>query len=534
MSASSLMMSNEARMITPAVAELISLRQLSWNVRDYSGNECGATRTNVARNQAFTPDQARALNNNRGAVNLSWQLMGETLSRPGADAGLRRAYEDTKKASMALREKLDAIYSKLGTEGAAQDERAFTAMCNGMYDDIVGIGLSALEIARSSVQADVANARFRLIIAGVLLVLALAAAGWTALILMRRFAGPLRGLTDAVAKLGSGRYDVPVPSTGHADELGRLAEALEKLRQGALRNTELEDAARREAAEKQRRQSAIEQRISAFNVTLDGLIGDNMALAEKMQATSRDLSASADAASQRCAAVASASDQASGNVQTVATAAEELSASITEISRQVTTSAQIAGEATDQAGKTNARVQELASAAQKIGDVVKLINDIAGQTNLLALNATIEAARAGEAGKGFAVVASEVKNLATQTAKATEDIAAQVSGMQDATGETVSAIQAISGTIGKIHEIATTIASAVEEQGAATQEIARNVQQAAAGTKNVSSNIASVNQATEGTARASADVQAVVGELRQRAETLRSSVTTFFEELKRA
>ncbi len=459
--------------------------------------------------------------------------MGETLSRPGVDAGLRRAYEETKRASMALRDKLDSIYAQLDGK-AGQDERAFTAMCNGMYDDIVGIGLSALELARSSVQADVADARFRLILAGILLVLALGAAAWTASILVRRFARPLRGLTDAVAGLSNGRYDIAVPSTGHQDELGRLAEALEKLRLGAQRNTQLEDEARRGAEEKQRRQSIIDTRIAQFNVTLDKLIADNVKLAEKMQATSHQLSDSAAAASQRCTAVSTAADQASGNVQTVASAAEELSASIAEISRQVTQSAAIAGEASDQAGRTNARVQELAAAAQKIGDVVKLINDIAGQTNLLALNATIEAARAGEAGKGFAVVASEVKNLATQTAKATEDIAAQVSGMQGATGDTVSAIQAISGTIGKIHEIATTIASAVEEQGAATQEIARNVQEAAAGTKNVSTNIASVNAATEGTARASADVQAVVGELRERAETLRSSVSGFFEELKRA
>ena len=200
MSTSSLMMSNEARMITPAVAELISIRQLSWNVRDYSGNECGSTRVNVARGQPFTPEQAKALNSNRGAVNLSWQLMGETLSRPGADAGLRRAYEETKRAAMSLREKLDGIYAQLDGK-AGQDERSFTAMCNGMYDDIVGIGLSALELARSSVQGDVADARFRLILAGTLLVLALGAAAWTALILVRRFARPLRGLTDTVAKL---------------------------------------------------------------------------------------------------------------------------------------------------------------------------------------------------------------------------------------------------------------------------------------------------------------------------------------------
>jgi methyl-accepting chemotaxis protein len=414
------------------------------------------------------------------------------------------------------------------------EEVKFTQECNSSFAIVVGVGLKALEVARDMVHADVADARLRLALDAALLIAALAVAGWTALVLVRRFGRPLHGLIAVVTELTNGRFDRAVPTTGHADELGTLAGALEQLRQGVQRNAELEDGARREREEKERRRTAVDGRIVQFNRTIEDLMADNSTLAGKMQTTSDQLSQSAEAAAKRCAAVSAAADKATGSVQTVASAAEELSASIAEIGRQVTQSAKIAGQATDEAGRTNDRVQALADAAQKIGDVVKLINDIAGQTNLLALNATIEAARAGEAGKGFAVVASEVKSLATQTAKATEDIASQINAIQGATGETVAAIKAISGTIGQIHEIATSIASAVEEQGAATQEIARSVQQAAAGTAEVSSHIGSLETAAGGTARASTDVQSVVGELQERSTALRGAVSAFFADLKSA
>ena len=227
-----------------------------------------------------------------------------------------------------------------------------------------------------------------------------------------------------------------------------------------------------------------------------------------MHSSAEAMTSTAEEASRQSTAVAAASEQASTNVQTVAAASEELSASIVEISRQVAQSASIAGRAVDEAAATNKSVQGLAEAAQKIGDVVKLINDIAGQTNLLALNATIEAARAGEAGKGFAVVASEVKSLANQTAKATEDIASQVDAIQSATNTPSRRSRASAKTIGEINEIATTIASAVEEQGAATKEISRNVQQAAPGTNDVSSNIAGVTQAAGETGQSAGQVLA--------------------------
>jgi methyl-accepting chemotaxis protein len=253
----------------------------------------------------------------------------------------------------------------------------------------------------------------------------------------------------------------------------------------------------------------------------------------ELRNTSGGMSNNADLASKQAGAVAAASDNASENVQTVAAAAEELSSSIQEITRQVTQSSAIAGQAVTEAGETMATMRSLSEAAQKIGEVVRLIKDIAARTNLLALNATIEAARAGEAGKGFTVVASEVKNLATQTARATEEIAAQVASMQETAGNAAGAIDRIDKTIGRMNEISTSIAAAMEEQGAATQEIARNVQQAARGTSEVSSNITGLNQVVEDTGAAAVDVLTAADRLNEQAKTLRERVATFLSEVRR-
>ncbi len=266
---------------------------------------------------------------------------------------------------------------------------------------------------------------------------------------------------------------------------------------------------------------------SHFERDVSSIVDIVAAATTELQNTAQSMVATADQTSRQATAVATAAQQASENVQTVAAATEQLSSSILEINRQVVQSNEIANAAVDEAERTNQKMHGLTEAAQRIGEVVKLINNIASQTNLLALNATIEAARAGDAGKGFAVVAGEVKHLANQTAKATEDISAQIQAVQNATREAVEAISGIGGTIGRMNGVASAIASAVEQQGAATQEIARNIQQAAAGTDRVTSNIGAVTLATGETGHAAREVLSATSELARQADLLSGQVADF-------
>jgi len=266
-----------------------------------------------------------------------------------------------------------------------------------------------------------------------------------------------------------------------------------------------------------------------FEASVGKLVEGVSASATQFQSTAQTMTATAEQTSRQLAVVASASDETTRNVQTVASATEQLAASIGEIGGQVTESSRIVGTAVDQASETNEKIQGLSVAAQKIGDVVRLINDIAGQTNLLALNATIEAARAGDAGKGFAVVASEVKTLATQTANATDEIATQIRAIQDATASSVNAIQNITQTINRVSEISTSIAAAVEEQATATQEISRSVQQAAQGTTEVSANIGSVTGAAKQTGDAASHLQHSAAELAKHGGLLKLQVNDFLD-----
>ena len=357
-----------------------------------------------------------------------------------------------------------------------------------------------------------------------------------AFVIARGIIGPLSGLTSGMRELAAGNFGVVLPGLGRKDEVGEMAQAVETFKVKAEEKARMEAEAKAtqdQIAARQRRADMI--RIADdFESAVGEIIDTVSSASNELEASAGTLTSTAERTQGLTSVVAEASAQATSNVQSVASATEELSSSVNEIGRQVQESARMAGEAVNQARQTNDRVSELSMAASRIGDVVELINTIAGQTNLLALNATIEAARAGEAGRGFAVVASEVKALAEQTAKATGEIGQQISGIQTATQESVTAIKEISSTIQKLSEISSTIAAAVEEQGAATQEISRNVQQAARGTQGVSSNITDVQHGATETGSASSQLLAAAQSLSADSNRLRLEVGKFLSSVRTA
>ncbi len=351
----------------------------------------------------------------------------------------------------------------------------------------------------------------------------------------RTITGPINKITEQMTRLAENDLNVDVDGSERADEIGNMARAVHIFKENAIQVRALQEKTEEQSreAEQQKRQ-AMHDLADQFSERISGIVNTVSSAATELQSTANSMSSTTDETNRQAKVVSTAAERASQNVQTVASAAEEMSVSISEINRQVEQSSTIAGRANDEATKTNQTIQGLASAASKIDEVLTLITDIAEKTNLLALNATIEAARAGEAGKGFAVVASEVKNLATQTARATEEISAQIAGMQSSTKDSVAAIESIGMTIREINEITEAIASSVGEQGQATQEIAENTQQAAQGTQEVSSNIASVTDAASETGGAAQDVLTAAAELSQQSESLRQEIDTFLSEIRSA
>jgi methyl-accepting chemotaxis protein len=347
---------------------------------------------------------------------------------------------------------------------------------------------------------------------------------------------PMNRLSSAMGKMAGGELDVVISGADRGDEIGDVAKTIAVIRQNAEQKAreEAEAKVRQDKIAAELRKADMHKLADAFEGAVGEIVEMVSSAAIELETSANTLATTAERSQELAAAVAAASDEASTNVQSVASATEEMSSSVNEISRQVQESARMASGAVDQARATNDRVSELSKAASRIGDVVELINTIAGQTNLLALNATIEAARAGEAGRGFAVVASEVKALAEQTAKATGEIGQQITGIQSATQDSVTAIKEISGTIEKLSEISSTIAAAVEVQGAATQEISRSVQQAAQGTQQVSSNITDVQRGASETGSASSHVLSAAQSLSGDSSRLKLEVGKFLNSVRAA
>jgi methyl-accepting chemotaxis protein len=354
------------------------------------------------------------------------------------------------------------------------------------------------------------------------------------LVLVRDVSNGIASIVEPMQALAQGELTAHVPHQGERTEIGAMADTLQVFKKALVAKKTADEAAAKDAEAKIERGRRVDNITREFESMIGEIVNTVSSASSQLEASAGTLSSTAQRSKELATTVSAASEEATANVQSVASSTEEMASSITEISRRVQESARMANEAVGQARSTTDRVSELSKAATRIGDVVELINTIAGQTNLLALNATIEAARAGEAGRGFAVVASEVKALAEQTAKATGEIGQQITGIQAATHESVNAIKEISGTIEKLSEISSTIASAVEEQGAATQEISRNVQQAAQGTQQVSVNITDVQRGASETGAASSQVLSAAKSLSGDSGRLRAEVSKFLTSVRAA
>ncbi len=516
----------------PTFAELVRFRLTSWTIRANFGQQCSYLRPTIAAGTAMTPQQQRDIGRYRGVVVDRLEELTDLLKGPGAPAVLTRAVTEAKQASEAANARMDAILANLGSGQPAAPAAEWTRECNAPFEKIVAIGTLAQDLAVARAETMRADAISALAISAAVMAFVLALAAYAMFAVRSRLVAAFAALIPAIGRLGSGDYTTPVPKWRHADEFGSVADALEALRESAANAERLsaEQAAQREAQVK--RAAELAKLCADLDAVAKNLTG-------KLEASTADLSGTANAmreiatsSSRNASSVASAAQEATENVNSVAAATEELTASIGEISSRVQSSAKEAKEAAEQAASTNTLVTDLAQRAQEIGEVVKLIAGIAEQTNLLALNATIEAARAGDAGKGFAVVASEVKNLATQTGKATEDISRQVQDIQSSTGRTVAAINAIVEAIRRIDGGATAIAAAIEEQGSATQEISRSVQQAASGTRQVTTSVAGVADSSTKTEEAADRVLGSVTALAHDSRSLNAALDEFLAKIK--
>ena len=500
-----------------AHAKLYRLAATAANEKDEKKIQAVAKEASVATAKIL--DALKAVETSEGGLNLD-------------------AFEKLKAAVAGyLKQSKNAIEMADGDAGSALlfikgAERNF-ADIEKLTDD-----LTALSNQSKNLKIEHAGMRLQqqqLTLSGILLVMAFAGIVVSFLI-GRNISRPVVAMAKAMRELAIGNFAVQLPGLDRNDEVGQMARAVEEFKVQAIAKAERETAER----EQKNRELASARRIElhsladGFETAVGNIIENVSSASSELENSAVILTTSSTATQQLSGVVAAASEETSANVQSVASATDEMTSSIKEIGRLVLDSNRIATEAVDQAEKTDARIAELSQAAERIGDVTKLITIIAGQTNLLALNATIEAARAGEAGRGFAVVAQEVKALAAQTARATSEISTQIAGMQSATQESVLAIKEISGTIGRVSEIAAAIAAAIEEQGAATQEIARNIQQAAIGTTQVATSIADVNRGAGDTGSASSQVLSSAQLLSNENKRLKAEVIKFLATVRAA
>jgi methyl-accepting chemotaxis protein len=518
------------------IDQLLAIKQAAWLLRN-TGGETSLLVSNGLAAGKVSPETGHAYTKLLGGIETAWKALELTTGGTQLPPALSAAMAATKAAYfdpqyLGLRDRLlNAVASGEKPEMAANQWSPLTV---GRLASAVGVADAALDAAQEYIAVQHSEALRSLVAQLVLLVSALGLTFGAMMAVTRRVITPLHNMRDAMLKVAGGDLSVNTGYADRSDEIGALAGALETFKQQANDKLRIEAQERERNAGAAARQRAIDAYVGEFEGAVRQTLQQLGDASGQMRSTSSGLSTVSRQTNERVMVAEKASNEASMSVESVASASEELSASINDISQQAAHAAGIASRAVSQASETDGTVQGLAKSAGRIGEVVGLINTIAAQTNLLALNATIEAARAGEAGRGFAVVASEVKSLASQTAKATEEISEQIADIQKVAGEAIDAIKGIGSIIGEVNEVATAIAAAVQEQGAATQEITRSTQYAAQGTKNVSDNITGVKAGADAAAAAANNVKQASETLENQSQQLGSQVTEFLGKIRAA
>ncbi|WP_198018885.1 methyl-accepting chemotaxis protein [Azorhizobium doebereinerae] len=519
----------------PAVGRFAALARMSLTLRDLGGRRSTMITNFVGSKKAYGPAETEQFLLYEGQIAAIWTMLMHTAREVQDAPGIMPAVERANAEFMVGlgQSTRDAFKHALDGSDPGITMEAWRARIRATLAPALAPRDAAFAAANALSDQVIATARLRFFIAGAAVLAILALVLGFALFITRRVVQPIRMLADGIEQISKGVFDVEIPGLERHDEIGEIGRAVGVLRANSREMVRLqsEQVTIREQAEEDRR-AAFHTLADELERVVGKIAGSVSATSEELQASARGMSAMAEQTSSRSGQASQASQVASDMVGAVAAAAEELSASVTEIGSRVTESARIAGVAVTEANDAASKVTVMSEAARRIGDILRLISDIAGQTNLLALNATIEAARAGEAGRGFAVVASEVKNLAEQTSKATAEIEAQISTVQRATDESVSAITGIASTIKQMNEISTTIASAVTQQSAATDEIANSIARASEGTRNASENMTQVNMTAAETGSAATQVLSASTELSRTSSELRVATDNFLNRIR--